>query len=85
MPSKFLDPSQTDTERIRDLWIKCDQLDTAARELRVSVQVFLETFRHSLAIMEANDADDRHIMLLRLLSEQLDEALNRSLDQHKPF
>ena len=85
MPSKFLDPRQTDTERIRDLWIKCDQLDNEARDLRVSVQVFLETFRHSLAVMEANDADARHIMLLRLLSEQLEEALNRSLDPYKPF
>ena len=85
MADRFLDPRQTDTERIRDLWMKCDQLDNEARDLRVSVQVFLETFRHSLAIMEANDADDRHIMLLRLLSEQLDDALNRSLDPHKPF
>ena len=85
MADRFLDPRQTDTERIRDLWIKCDQLDNDARDLRVSVQVFLETFRHSLAVMEANDADARHIMLLRLLSEQLEEALNRSLDPHKPF
>ena len=85
MADRFLDPRQTDTERIRDLWMKCDQLDNEARDLRVSVQVFLETFRHSLAVMEENDADARHIMLLRLLSEQLDEALNRSLDPHKPF
>jgi hypothetical protein len=85
MADRFLDPRQTDTERIRDLWMKCDQLDSEARDLRVSVQVFLETFRHSLAVMEANDADARHIMLLRLLSEQLEEALNRSLDPHKPF
>ena len=85
MPSKFLDPRQTDTERIRDLWMKCDQLDSDARDLRVSVQVFLESFRHAMAIMEENDADARHIMLLRLLSEQLEEALNRSLDPNKPF
>ena len=85
MPSKFLDPRQTDSERIRDLWMKCDQLDSEARDLRVSVQVFLESFRHSLAIMEADEADARHIMLLRLLSEQLDDALNRSLDPYKPF
>ncbi len=85
MADRFLDPRQTDTERIRDLWMKCDQLDNEARDLRVSVQFFLESFRHAMAIMEANDADDRHIMLLRLLSEQLEEALNRSLDPYKPF
>ena len=85
MPSKFLDPRQTDTERIRDLWMKCDQLDSEARDLRVSVQFFLESFRHGMAIMEADDAENRHILILRLMHEQLEEALNRSLDQHKPF
>ena len=85
MADKFLDPRQTDTERIRDLWMKCDQLDSEARDLRVSVQFFLESFRHAMAIMEADDAESRHILILRLMHEQLEEALNRSLDQHKPF
>ena len=85
MPSKFLDPRQTDSERIRDLWMKCDHLDRECRELRVSVQVFLESFRHGMAIMEADNAESRHLLILRLMHEQLEEALNRSLDPYKPF
>tara|TARA_Y100000593_G_scaffold51172_1_gene96265 strand:+ start:940 stop:1197 length:258 start_codon:yes stop_codon:yes gene_type:complete len=85
MSDRFLDPRQTDTERIRDLWIKCDHLDRECRDLRVSVEYFLESFRHGMAIMEADNAESRHLLILRLMHEQLQEALNRSLDQHKPF
>ena len=85
MHSKFLDPRQTDTERIRDLWIKCDQLDDEARDLRVAIRHFLEMFDRTIGMMDNDNADPIHVFMLRHLLDGLEQSLNKNLEDHKPF
>tara|TARA_Y100001938_G_scaffold111633_1_gene152806 strand:- start:58 stop:297 length:240 start_codon:yes stop_codon:yes gene_type:complete len=74
-----------DSQRIRDLWIKCDQLDSESRELRITARYHLEAFKRAIAIIEENDGDENTIFLLRHVLDGFEDAINRSLDQHKPF
>jgi hypothetical protein len=74
-----------DQQRIRDLWMKCDQLDSEARELRVMVEYHLDAFRRAIAIIEENNGDSTTLFLLRHVLTGFEEAVTRSLESHKPF
>ena len=84
MTDKFLDPMQTDTERIRDLWMRVDQLDTQCRDLSVTVNYHLESLKRAIDMIE-NDDSTPAVFLLRHVYDSFTDAVNRSLEDHKPF
>ena len=84
MSDRFLDPMQTDTERIRDLWIRVDQLDTQCRDLSVTVNYHLESLKRAIDMIE-NDDSTPAVFLLRHVHDSFTDAVNRSLEEYKPF
>ena len=93
MADRFLDPMQTDTERIRDLWIKSDHLSRDVIELRVLVEQQIESMQRAIGIIEENDGDRVTLFLLRHILDGWESSFqrvsediaNRALDPYKPF
>ena len=85
METKFLDARQSDTERIRDLWIKVDQLSSEGMEYRVLVTHFMETLAHTVSMVEERDSDRVTLLLLRTMLSSFENSVERIRDQHKPL